>query len=190
MSRSPHLGENVRAYVDAALDGRALLAFDRHLVACVSCYDAVQRERRLVAALRQGPTPGVSSGLEAMLLSLGATRSEVPGGTRLEAPFPLVTSTLRTVAPASPALHHSPRRSAALAALAAGASAAVAWSLASVAPAASPPRRVVPASASVVEAPSSETTQTTLVFRVGAPVTPLPWAPVGYRAKSWAESTP
>ncbi len=65
-----HLGLQVNAYVDRRLDASALRAFDQHLVVCLVCRHAADEERRLLASLRSGPTPGFSADLHSMLLAL------------------------------------------------------------------------------------------------------------------------
>lgn len=67
-----HLGLQVSAYVDRRLDATALRAFDQHLVVCLVCCHAADEERRLLASLRSGPTPGFSADLQSMLLALAA----------------------------------------------------------------------------------------------------------------------
>lgn len=161
--QSAHLGTKVSAYVDRSLDARTLRELDRHLVVCQVCRHAADQERRLLTSLRTGPMPGVPEGLRSMLLDLGA---QLPLGTaagqgagpgasgRPASSVPVRVSRmpelrLPTVAPAAPALHRSPVRAAMIAGLAAGASAAAAWSLTvggagppSPAPARSPVARV------------------------------------------------
>lgn len=154
----------VSAYVDRTLDARSLHAFDRHLVTCQVCLYAAQEESRLLASLRSGATPGVSADLRMTLLAMAHPRPEVPsdlGRSRAEGvvagaeveprrpeiprpTMPVAHLRVPTVAPASPALHRSPRRAAMVAGLAAGASAAAAIGLAVVGPgvsAASPLRQ-------------------------------------------------
>ena len=159
-----HLGLQVNAYVDRRLDATALRAFDQHLVVCLVCRHAADEERRLLASLRSGPTPGFSADLHSMLLALAvptsgdsgsllsdpAPTAEQPapglGGPSFPArrsmsapPIPRAPASVRqlrvpTVPPAAPALHRSPRRAAMVAGLAAGASAAAAIGLAVVGP--------------------------------------------------------
>ena len=183
MTRTSHLGADVRAYADGALDAGTLLRHDRHLVACVTCYDAVRRERELLAALRCGPTPPVSAGLEAMLMSLADRPSALTPSVMLPAPSPVQ---LRTVAPASPALHHSPRRSAALATAAAGAAAAVAWGLGAVHPSAPGPAQLP---AAVVASPSPAARRA-LLGALTAVTVRVPEAPMRFRVGVAAESSP
>jgi len=140
---SRHLGMQVSAYVDGQLDVRTTRAFDQHLVACQVCRHAAEQERRILTSLRTGATPGLSEGLQSMLLGLAApvhspAAQEFRGGVPAIPPAPRAVRQLRvpipTVAPAAPALHRSPRRAAMVAGLAAGASAAAAIGLAVAAP--------------------------------------------------------
>lgn len=154
-----HLGDQLSAYVDGRLSPAVLYAWDRHVVVCLACRQRVDEERRLLASLRAAPAPGISASLQAMLLSLAeptftspqpATTPSVETGSgnwvqRTVAaypPIPRAPEGLRggipdrlsaaAGAPALPALHRSLRRSIALAAVAAGASATAAWTLALV----------------------------------------------------------
>jgi len=135
----------VSAYVDHRLDARAQHAFDQHLAVCLVCRHAADEERRLLTSLRSGPTPGFSADLQSMLLAMAQPAppaTEVPAESRLtpgvppipRAPESVRQLRVRTVAPAAPALHRSPRRAAAIAGLAAGASAAAAIGLAVAGP--------------------------------------------------------
>lgn len=146
---TPHLRGQVRAYVDRSLPEPVLRCFDRHVVYCMTCRAAADQERRIVASLRADAD--VPQGLRSALLGLGSTspagrpagpawgpRSsgaahdpmapEAPSGIRMP-PSP-VREAIPTVPPQAPALHRSPMRAALFASLAAGASVAVAWSLA------------------------------------------------------------
>ena len=183
MTRSSHLGADVRAYADGALDAGTLLRHDRHLVACALCCDAVRRERELLATLRCGPTPPVSAGLEAMLMRL-ADSSNAP--TPQVVPPGLGGPRLRTVVPTSPALHHSPRRSAALATAAAGAAAAVAWGLGAAHPAAPGPAQLPAA----VVASSSTAARLALFGALTAVTVRVHEAPARLRVDKSAESSP
>jgi len=122
---SRHLDAMLSAYADRSLPAAALLACDQHVAICPRCRDAVDAERRLLSSLRTAVTPGLSHRLESALLGLAthAVSPEVPPRSTIE------PSPLRVVGPAAPALHHSPVRAVMLAGLAAGASAAAAWSL-------------------------------------------------------------
>ncbi|MEP6799894.1 MAG: hypothetical protein ABI890_17180 [Lapillicoccus sp.] len=156
---SRHLGLQVSAYADRRLDAHTLRDFDRHVVACQVCRHAADQERRLLASLRHGAMPGLSEGLQSMLLGLAAL-PPVP-----EAPRPLVvrpiTRPLPTVAPTSPPLHRSPRRAAMLAGFAASASAAAAIGLAAAAPTpalSAPTRPPLPRSTTSTTSVSADTT--------------------------------
>jgi hypothetical protein len=137
-----------------------LRQWDRHLVACTACRHAVDAERRLLATLRGSAGPALPGDLRAMLLSVGAcaeagtTGSADPdadldsahGAPRgafahaprrgparsaavpLRIPPPPVPVINRT----APAMHRSAVRATVFAGLAAGASAAAAWSFAVV----------------------------------------------------------
>lgn len=109
------------AYADRSLPVARLLACDQHVAICPGCRVAVDAERRLLSSLRTAVTPGLSSRFEAALLDLAehAVSSEPTSG----------PSPLRVVRRAAPAMHHSPVRAVMMASLAAGASAAAAWSL-------------------------------------------------------------
>ncbi len=81
-----HLGDLVSAYVDRRLPAAELLAGDRHVVVCEPCRHAVEQERRVLASLRAAREPGMSAGLQALLLELASTSAESePLGSR--APF-------------------------------------------------------------------------------------------------------
>jgi hypothetical protein len=139
----------VSAYVDRRLDASALRAFDQHLVVCLVCRHAADEERRLLASLRSGRTPGFSADLQSMLLALAEPSGAPPAesrafaptmsGARAVSPIPHAPDAIRqlrvpTVPPAAPPLHRSARRAAMVAGLAAGASAAAAIGLAVVGP--------------------------------------------------------
>lgn len=165
-----HLGLEVSAYVDRRLDARMLRAFDRHLVACQVCCYAADQERRLLTSLRHGATPGLSEGLQSMLLGLGAPaeRDAAPSSPRPLVVRP-VSRPVPTVAPAAPALHRSPRRAAMFAGFAASASAAAAIGLAVAGPTAATsvprPPSSVPRSPSSI---SADTAAFLTASRVGA----------------------
>jgi hypothetical protein len=154
------LGPELSAYADRSLCADELLLWDRHLVSCTSCRSAVAAERRLLASLRGSGGPEVPSALRASLLSLGASGADCDPGAapaQHDAPTPAVGRPpawavrrdsgpvvppvprrpagpvpLPVVSRAAPALHRSPVRATVFAGLAAGASAAAAWSLAVV----------------------------------------------------------
>ena len=168
---SRHLGLQVSAYVDRRLDTSVLRAFDQHLVACQVCCHAADQERRLLTSLRHGATPGLSEGLHSMLLGLGspADQGGVPTAPRMLV-VRRVNRPVPTVAPASPALHRSPRRAAMFAGFAASASAAAAIGLAVAGPTAATavPRTPSPVPRSVSSI-SADTAAFLTASRVVAP---------------------
>jgi anti-sigma factor RsiW len=164
-----HVGVRLSAYVDRRLDPGALREIDRHLVACQVCCHAVDQERRLLSSLRFGSTPRVSEGLQASLMSLGASPAPaLPASDR-----PARMEPVPTVSPSRPGLHRSPRRAAGLAGFAASASAAAAIGLAVAGPGATAASLRTPS-----PRPSGSTvSETTLASPVATPV-----ARVGYGA--------
>jgi hypothetical protein len=121
VAASRHVDAMLSAYADRTLPAAALLACDQHVSICPGCRQAVDAERRLLSSLRTAATPAPSSRLELALLDLAAFAvPAVP--TRRPAP-------LAVVGRSAPAMHRSPVRAAMLASLAAGASAAAAWSV-------------------------------------------------------------
>ena len=116
-----HLGSMLSAYADRRLPAPTLLTCDQHVAICPGCLAAVSAERRLLGSLRSAVTPGPPSRLESALLDL-AVHAMSPGPAS-------VPPSLALVGRAAPAMHRSPVRAAMLASLAAGASAAAAWSL-------------------------------------------------------------
>ena len=126
------LGADLTAYADRALDAATLLRWDRHVVSCEACRWAVAEERRVLAALRAPSTPGCPGDLRGMLLALASPAGDELGGRPVhEAPHvpPVPAAPVRVVDRGTPALHRSARRSTVFAGLAAGATAAAAWSL-------------------------------------------------------------
>ena len=118
---SRHVDAMLSAYADRSLPAATLLAYDQHVAICPRCRNAVDAERRLLSSLRTAATPELSSRLELALLDLGVCAvAAVP--TRRPSP-------LAVVGRSAPAMHRSPVRAAMLASLAAGASAAAAWSV-------------------------------------------------------------
>jgi anti-sigma factor RsiW len=118
---SRHLDDLLSAYADRNLPAATLLACDRHVAICPGCRDAVDGERRLLQSLRSSATPPPPSRLEMALLDLAVcAMPDVP--TRRPSPISVVGRS-------APPLHRSPVRAAMLASLAAGASAAAAWSV-------------------------------------------------------------
>jgi hypothetical protein len=154
------LGPELSAYADRAMCPSELRQWDRHLVACMACRQAVDAERRLLAAMRGSAGPALPGDLRAMLLSLGAaaeagpaagdlaadldSATGAPSGTSPHAPRrppvrPSAAMPLRIPPPpvpvidrTAPAMHRSAVRATVFAGLAAGASAAAAWSFAVV----------------------------------------------------------
>jgi hypothetical protein len=116
-----HLDAVLSAYADRTLPAATLLACDQHVAICPGCRGAVDAERRLLSSLRTAATPDLPSRLESALLGLAVQSAPaVP----VSAP-----SRLAVVGRSAPAMHRSPVRAAMLASLAAGASAAAAWSV-------------------------------------------------------------
>jgi hypothetical protein len=139
-ARSAHLGDQVSAYVDRALPAEVLARQDRHVVICQVCRSQVDDERRLLGYLRRTDTIGIPTSLSAALRELCPL--PVPAQ-----PVPLERSRRSHLG------SRSPVRAALLAGLAASASAAAAWGIASpaVATAVAEPRptagRVAPGAA-------------------------------------------
>ena len=144
---SRHVLPVLSAYADRTLPAAALLACDRHVAICPRCQCAVEGERRLLSSLRTAATPRLPSRLESALLELdlSAGPAAVPA-----APVGLAHRRLAVVGRSAPPMHRSPVRAAMLASLAAGASAAAAWSMGvsgvSASPASQGPRVAAPAS--------------------------------------------
>jgi hypothetical protein len=122
------------------MDAATLLAWDRHVVACLRCRAAVDEERRVLAALRNPAASVVPQDLRGMLLAMASsppaaeadhhpTRrpSAAPGAGSWAPPVPVAP--VPVVDRGAPALHRSARRATVFAGLAAGATAAAAWSL-------------------------------------------------------------
>jgi anti-sigma factor RsiW len=113
-------------YVSGQLSAQRTLEWDRHLIACGGCQHAVAAERRLQTLLSAG-CPSMPGGLHAQLVALATSMPAAPSTgheTRRHDHSPL-----QMVAPTAPPAHRSPLKSAALATAAAGATAAVAWTL-------------------------------------------------------------
>ena len=137
------LGGDLTAYADRAMDAATLLRWDRHVVACTCCRSAVDDERRVLASLRSSSAAGVSTDLRGMLLAMandprgldGASSSTDGLGGRSSAAWsmpmvpPVPTAPVPVVDRGAPAMHRSARRATVFAGLAAGATAAAAWSL-------------------------------------------------------------
>lgn len=73
------LGPDLTAYADRAMDAVTLRHWDRHLVACMCCRQAVEDERRVLQALRGSAGPAVPGDLRSLLLSLGQPGQSLPG---------------------------------------------------------------------------------------------------------------
>lgn len=124
-----HLSRPVRCrldeipdYVSGQLSPQRTDAWDRHLITCVGCQHAVAAERRLQSLLASA-CPSMPGSLHAQLVALASSMTgPAMAQTSERAP-------LEMVPPSAPPAHRSPLRSAALATAAAGATAAVAWSL-------------------------------------------------------------
>ncbi|KRE54955.1 hypothetical protein [Phycicoccus sp. Soil748] len=132
------LGADLTAYADRTLDAATLLRWDRHVVACACCRAAVEDERRVLAALRSPSASRVPGDLRGMLLAMGAElsasspaddRPDAGPAVRRPAVPPVPVAPVRVVDRGAPALHRSARRATVFAGLAAGATAAAAWSL-------------------------------------------------------------
>jgi hypothetical protein len=139
------LGPELTAYVDRALCPVELRAWDLHLVACARCRQAVEDERRVLASLRGAVEPALPGDLRAMLISMAAAGPVASSAAGSSAPEPhagrvaLEPRPLRIPPPplpvvdtCAPAQHRSAMRATVFAGLAAGASAAAAWSFAVV----------------------------------------------------------
>lgn len=113
-------------YVSGQLSAQRTLEWDRHLIACGGCQHAVAAERRLQTLLSAG-CPSMSGSLHAQLVALASSMPAVP--TAGPADRRLEHAPLQMVAPTAPPVHRSPLKSAAIATAAAGATAAVAWTL-------------------------------------------------------------
>ena len=173
-----HLGTMVSAYVDRVLPPPLQHACDRHLVTCAVCREAAAAERRLLGSLREARMPGPPSRLQASLLDLAA-----------QAPAPVGPAPLGLVRRDAPAMHRSPVRAAMLAGLAAGASAAAAWSIGVATPAAAPVPPVAPTPSWGAPAPSTPFARTVAVLRPGLGRSQqVPQTSVTVRRAHWAES--
>lgn len=132
--RARCLGPELTAYADRVMDPATLRHWDRHLVACTSCRHAVESERRVLQSLRApGGGPDLPGDLRSLLLSLASERAAAapaPVPAVPVAPVPVRSSPVPVVDRGTPALHRSAVRATVFAGLAAGATAAAAWSLA------------------------------------------------------------
>ena len=116
-----HVDAMLSAYADRTLPAAMLLACDQHVAICPRCRVAVDAERRLLSSLRTSATPALPSRLELALLGLAVHAVPAPPASE--------PSRLVVVRRSAPPMHRSPMRAAMLASLAAGASAAAAWSV-------------------------------------------------------------
>ncbi|WP_270887520.1 hypothetical protein [Pedococcus sp. 5OH_020] len=202
------LGEELTAYADRLMDGASLLRWDRHVVACLCCRAAVEDERRVLASLRGPAKADVPGDLRGMLLAMAAStvRLDAPeddpaaasGPRRQDLRWPpsVAVAPIPVVDRGTPALHRSARRATVFAGLAAGATAAAAWSVVVTGTAATSPTTPV---SPVVQSPRTAnagfaTAAFTVrglgspgVFRAGTPTTPPSVSAPGGRS---AESTP
>ena len=143
-TRGRCLGSELTAYADRAMNAATLLRWDRHLVACACCRGAVAEERRVLASLRAPRAQLVPGDLRGMLLALasdpqvwgscdrdGTSRTDhltPPRASGVPVP-PVPVAPIRVVDRGTPAMHRSARKATVFAGLAAGATAAAAWSL-------------------------------------------------------------
>ncbi len=202
------LGPDLTAYADRALDAATLLRWDRHVVSCEACRCAVAEERRVLASLRAPSAPDCPGDLRGMLLALAGSEGDRLDGRRgvHEAPHvpPVPVAPVRVVDRGAPALHRSARRSTVFAGLAAGATAAAAWSLvvsggavtgatSGVVPGATPGtvQRARPVGVgSVGQAPAVFTVPAARFVRSGAVVRPTSAPATGTARPSSAQLTP
>lgn len=175
--------EDLPDYVADRLGDAERRRFERHLVACAACRDAVLGERRLRARLASG-APSLPSGLHSHLLALGGPRER--GAPALPVAWGAGPS-LAVLAPTSPPCHRSALRSAVVAAAAAGASAAAAWTL-SVAGGAAPspvsPSPLPSAPVTTAGTPGPLTPRGTSVMTVRWQFQDRPSLPVSAEARS------
>jgi hypothetical protein len=121
------------------MDAASLQHWDRHLVACTSCRAAVDAERRMLSSLRAPAGAALPRDLRSMLLAVASeSMSEQPSSRARRAPVavpqvpvaPVRAAPVPVLDRSAPALHRSVVRATVYAGLAAGATAAAAWSLA------------------------------------------------------------
>jgi hypothetical protein len=114
------LDDELFEYAAGRLAASRIVVWQRHLAVCDLCAVALERERRLRAALAGAPSmPGdLRNTLMAMGSGAGAQTAATPR------PEPLAL-----LAPSAPPCHRSPLRATVVATAAAGVSAAAAWSL-------------------------------------------------------------
>lgn len=137
MTMTRHLGLQVSAYADRALPAPMLRDLDRHVVACVVCRAAADRERQMLSRLRADVPMGMPDSLRCLLVGLADLPASVPGlpatapGLAAGAPrHPPPMRALPVVAPGAAPRYRSPVRAVVLAGVAVGAASAAAWSLA------------------------------------------------------------
>jgi hypothetical protein len=114
------------------MDAATLLRWDRHVVTCGCCRAAVEGERRVLAALRSPTSSPVPRDLRGMLLAMASQPAGPETGSSSRSAHvvpPVPVAPVRVVDRGAPALHRSARRATVYAGLAAGATAAAAWSL-------------------------------------------------------------
>lgn len=157
------LGPELTAYADRALSPAELRSWDRHLVACTCCRQAVEAEKRVLGALRASAGPAVPSDLRAVLLSMasGGGPADGPAGApcadglaapvREVQPLRIPPPPVPVVDRCAPAMHRSVMRATVFAGLAAGASAAAAWSFAVVGSPLAPTGPATPAPGTAVQ---------------------------------------
>ncbi|GAA4411978.1 hypothetical protein GCM10023168_33350 [Fodinibacter luteus] len=177
------LGDELTEYAAGRLPLDRQWAWDRHLVACRVCCQAVEEERRLRAAL--AGSPSMPGDLRSSLLALGSSMAaEAPARPAADRhPDPL-----RLLAPSAPACHRSPLRATVVAAAAAGVSAAAAWSL-TVVPAPGGARPALATTATPVASPAAAPSRTTSTTPAVSPVG-LSQTVVLTRLGQQAQSTP
>lgn len=139
------LGQHLTAYADRAMDPALLRHWDRHLIACTCCRAAVEAERRVLASLRSASASSVPGELRGMLLALATAMDlEAPDEPGRPPVPPVPVAPVPVVDRGMPAFHRSARRATVFAGLAAGATAAAAWSLAITGGAVTPPTPAAP----------------------------------------------
>jgi len=187
MNLSPRvrcLGGELSEYVAGRLPAERQWEWDRHLVACRLCGEAVESERRIRSALSGAPSmPG---DLRITLLALGsAMAAEAPART-----VPVSgREPLALLAPSAPACHRSPLRATVVAAAAAGVSAAAAWSLTVIGPPVLPRTDIARPTTPAVRPATAPTTAAVVTARLEVRSALTRPAPVSDRAQR-AQSTP
>lgn len=165
------LGPELSSYADRTLPAAALQVWDRHLVACMSCRQAVDAERRMLSSLRSSAGPALPGDLRAMLLSVAYCTGDDSARLATAGPDRMPAAQLPVVDRSAPAQHRSAVRATVFAGLAAGASAAAAWSLAVSGSALTSPAPASPSSGTAVQRSGAATTfSATMVSRSLRPV--------------------